>query len=344
MQPQQQAPDLKTVLQKLMSQGMDGETAFRVAQRLEPIMSMEGRMQLQQAQQLLKQRQLENKDAEFNARESRLRAQFGLDENGNPTMAPGTRSAVNAGPVKVDDARVKKLAGQPGGGGGGAAPAKSDLAEFYLAQEVGGNHEWKTRMPQKEVASIMNRLPEYAKTHGIEPQELGTASATRKALTTTLRNVSNRSTAVELFSDKLAKDMASLDGLLDKAAPTGPLFINKPLNALRRQFNDPDLAQLDLQARQVGTEYERLITSGGLSQAQLHRGAQEDAKGLISGDFPPQKTRAVMKQIKIDIENARSAAKSTQQAIMEQLTSLGQGGGAKPPASSDKVVDFSTLK
>jgi hypothetical protein len=212
---------------------------------------------------------------------------------------------------------------------------KPEDIDFYAIRSIGGDDSWKTNFRGKDgqaiLAQVTRRVPELARESGITPQEVGTAGAERKALSATLRNIENRSAAVELFSNKLTKDMASLDKLLDKAAPDGPLFLNKPINILRRQFNDPALAQLDLQARQVGTEYERLITSGGLSQAQLHRGAQEDAKGLISGDFPPERTRAVMKQIQVDIDNAKSATSDARDGLKSRLNSLGATGDNKGP-------------
>ena len=203
-----------------------------------------------------------------------------------------------------------------------------DMVDYYAAQELAGIHDWKSNFRGKEgqalLMAVARRVPMMARESNITPEEQGTAVATRKALTTSLRNLENRKTAVDLFSDKLERDMNQLDSLLDKAAPSGPVFMNKPMNQLRRQFNDTDLAQLDMQARQVAVEYERLITSGGLSAAQLHRGAQEDAQALLNGDLTPQVTRAKLKQIAIDMNNAKAASNDAVAAIKSQMSSLGR--------------------
>jgi hypothetical protein len=215
------------------------------------------------------------------------------------------------------------------------------MIDFYAAEELGGNHEWKTNFRGKEgqaiLAAVTHRVPTMAKDAGISPEEMGTISAQRKALASSLTAVAKRSEAIDLFASKTEKDIAALKPLIDKASPTGPLFMNKPLNDLKRQFqNDPTLAKLDQQAIQVGTEFERLMTSGGLSQGQLHQGAAEDAKKLINGDFAPKIAYAKLEQMAVEIKNQRDAGHEATQRIGGQLTNLGkhEGGGGKSYATA----------
>ena len=350
-QPQQPqgGVSLQALMKKLTDQGMDGQTAFQVAHRFEPMLNQEGKMQLASATMEIRRLQAEaaEKKADTGAKAEDRHQAFdsGTSARGQVTVAKGKAATDELG-ARADRERRQGTASwvspKKGSGSGGAGAAGSGEGDaFFLAREVGGDSAWKTGMSRAETTRIMKGLPAFAKEHDIAPEEIGTASATRKALTTGLRNVTNRTEAVDLFGSKIEKDMQVLDKMLDKASPTGPMFMNKPINELKRQFNDPELAKLDLQMTQVATEYERLITSGGLSQAQLHRGASEDAKKLLNGEFPPQKARAVMAQMNQDIQNAKKSGAEAKTRIQSELSSLGKkdkGDGAKAPKSGD-VVD-----
>ncbi len=217
--------------------------------------------------------------------------------------------------------------------GGATAPTAPDKAvDFWARAVIAGDKDWQVGLSRnasgsKLIEAVKRRVPELAAEMGLDPQDMGTTRAQNAALGATLKDLTKRSAAVELFSSKLQKDMGTFDALLDKASTGSPLLISKPINYLRRQFSDPDLAQLDLAAKQVGTEYERLITGGTLSVAQLHATAAEDAKALINGDMPPAQARALMKTMLVEMNNARTAASESTDRISDQMRALGRGRG-----------------
>lgn len=241
--------------------------------------------------------------------------------------------------------------GTPKASGGTGLPEPSldpKTVDFYATQSIAGDNSWQVglargKVGQQLISAVKDRIPKMAEELGLSPQDVGTNKATSVALGATLRDLTKRSEAVELFANKVEKDMKTFDSLLDGAAKDSPLLINKPLNALRRQFSDPKLAQLDLAAKQVAMEYERLITGGTLSVAQLHVGAAEDAKKLINGDMPPKQARAIMEIMHAEMKNAKESAHESRSRVQDQLRGLGKstppkGAKAAPNAPSVGTV------
>jgi hypothetical protein len=334
----------------LMARGMDGETAFEVAQRLEPIMSLKGKMELQQAKlqiEDLKARTGE-KRADTQAQGQNTKDILAGTKPADPNVTPTVGSRLDRGAHldKVDDAKVQKLSGafKAAGMSHLTNDAKSKEVDFYAQQEIAGIHSWKTNFRGKEgqalLTAVAARVPSMAEEMNISPQEIGTIEGQRKAMTSAMRLVQQRSAGAELFSSKIEKDIASLKPLIDKASMSNPLFINKPINYWKDQSQQyPELAKLSLQMRQVGIEYERLMTSSGMSQGQLLATAQEDAKKLMNGDMAPNIALAVIEQMQQDIRNATSTNREKLAEMSGAMSQLGKGG-----AGTGKVVDFSSLK
>lgn len=225
--------------------------------------------------------------------------------------------------------------------GGATAPAKPDDAvEFWARAVIAGDKDWQVGLARSKTGStlieqVKRRVPVLAKELGLEAQDIGTARAQSAALGATLKDLTKRTEAIDLFSSKVLKDMQTYDQVLSQVGSDSPLLVQKPINFLRRQFSSPELAQLDLAAKQVGTEYERLLTGGTLSVAQLHVGAQEDAKKLINGDMTPQQARATMEIMRREIDNARTAAHESTRRVSDQMRGLGRGTGpAAGPAAA----------
>lgn len=225
----------------------------------------------------------------------------------------------------------------------GDAPDRPDEAvDFWSRAVIAGDKDWQIGLSRSKtgadlIEKVKRRVPAMAKEMGLEPQDIGTTRAQSAAYAAAMKELTKRAEGVELFASKVEKDMKTFDGLLDKAALDSPMLLNRPINALRRQFSDPGLSQLDLAASQVGKEYERLINGGTLSVAQLHAGAAEDAKNLINGNMSPKQARAVMSTMLQEMENARAAARESTQRIQEKMRGLGRGrdapaaGGASKP-------------
>ncbi len=249
--------------------------------------------------------------------------------------------------------RTTGLIQKPGGGGSGSGAGAggkpsaalggavapdgvgADAVDFWAKAVIAGDRDWQVGLGRSKsgaslIEAVKRRVPELAKELGLEPQDIGTTRAQSAALGATMKELTKRAEAVELFASKVEKDMLTLDAELDKAALNSPLLINRPINFLRREFSDPALARLDLAAKQVGAEYERLITGGTLSVAQLHVGAQEDAKKLINGDMTPKQARAVMDIMRTEMKNARDAAHESEVRIRDRMQGLGRGRDAAP--------------
>lgn len=255
-----------------------------------------------------------------------------------------------SGVTDTEKAKAKRIAMglekvKAAGGTATGMPAPSldpKTVDFYATQSIAGNNDWQVglargKVGQQLISAVKDRIPKMAEELGLSPQDVGTNKATSVALSTTLKDLTKRSAAVDMFASKVEKDMKTFDSLLDSAASDSPLLINKPLNVLRRQFSDPKLAQLDLAAKQVGAEYERLITGGTLSVAQLHAGASEDAKKLLNGDMPPKQARAVLETMRAEMKNAKDSAHESQGRVQDQLRGLGKSGAKenKPAISAD---------
>lgn len=228
--------------------------------------------------------------------------------------------------------------------GGAEAPGVGPEAiDFWARAVIAGDRDWQVGLARSKsgsqlIEAVKRRVPELAKEMGLQPQDIGTVRAQKAALDKTLKELTVRSEAVELFASKVEKDMKTFDALLDKASTGAPTILSRPINVLRREFSSPELAQLDLAAKQVATEYERLITGGALSIAQLHVGAQEDARKLINGDMTPKQARAVMETMHAEMKNAREAAHESRKRVSDQMRNLGTGvpdtGGAAPTAAA----------
>jgi len=273
----------------------------------------------------------------------------------NEMKAAGTLPAPNKAPKAAGVGGAKAA---PAGGaaspalGGAKAPDDFDKAvDFWAKAVIAGDRDWQIGIGRSKsgaelIKAVKMRVPTLAGEMGLEPQDIGTTRATQAALAATAKDLTKRSEAVDLFASKVEKDMNTFDAALTKAGMDSPLLINKPINALRRQFSDSDLAQLDLAAKQVGQEYERLITGGTLSVAQLHAGASEDAKKLINGDMPPKQARAVMETMRAEMKNARDAAHESIARIQDKMRGLGRargvgdaGGAPAPAAAPGKFVE-----
>jgi len=256
-------------------------------------------------------------------------------ERVEPTVRPVT--PLQQSQIAVNEARAAKLRSGGGAVGLGAAPAATEPEDWTLHANIfldtGKAPPMSTgRAGGAERAAFRKAVTEEAKRRGMAGGDVIAGRAEAAALTAAQRDLQKRQSAVDLFASKVERDMQTLDGLLDKASTGSPLLISKPINALRRQFSDSELAQLDLAAKQVGTEYERLITGGTLSVAQLHVGAQEDAKKLINGDMTPKQARAVMTTMRQEMRNAKDSAKQSLTEINEAIKRR-PGAGSSAPAT-----------
>ncbi len=140
-----------------------------------------------------------------------------------------------------------------------------------------------------------------------------------KANASSLAATQKRADAIDLGSKKIPLDINTMLGTLDKGAAGSWKVTNEPLNVLRTKFSDPDLRPFALAVRQVGTEYERLLTGGMLSSAQLHAGAAEDAKKILNEDMSPAEIKKTLPIMLQEIKNAKIAANQEIKEIKDRM-------------------------
>lgn len=162
------------------------------------------------------------------------------------------------------------------------------------------------------------------------------SQADYKANKSTYGAVQKRTAGIELGVKKLEKDIQLLESTMADGNAGFASVINKPLNYLRTKGSDPKLAAYALAASNVAVEFERLRTGGMLSAAQLHAGAQEDAKKIINGDMSVGEVNAVLPVMLQEIENGRQAATEVEKFYRDKLH------GAKEEPAKPKAQAMTT--
>ena len=251
--------------------------------------------------------------------------------------------------------RIDKKGGAGGGAGGGGGmggpmgDGKSDadkkLMEFYALSQLSGDSSWKTGMSRgKEgariIAMVERYVPQLAEKLGVSPTDVIANKGGIQSNIKALMDATKREAGIELGMNALDGHIKNLDKLLDKtAAKGGAIIINKPINAIRRASSDPDIAQLDLAAQQVATEYERVLQGGSLSIAQLHQGAADDAKKLLNGDMTPEQIRAIIPVMRQEMEMSKAGAKKTAEDLRNRIRQplAGQGGASSAGWKVERV-------
>lgn len=212
-----------------------------------------------------------------------------------------------------------------------SADAKTLAAEQYLAtgQLPPLYRDAKSR------AAIIDLAAQLQKSRGGELSDVPGARGGFKADVSSLTQLTRRSDALEQSSKKINKDITTMMSVLDKGNFGSVTAINTPINKLRTMMSDPDLGKLELAAKIVGTEYERMINGGLLSIAQLHEGAREDAQRILNGNMSVKEIKAKVPLMRQEIDNQRSA-------FTEQLSDVRgrmKGGAGAGGAAASKGLE-----
>jgi hypothetical protein len=319
--PQQQAPDLRTVLQKLMSQGMDGETAFRVASRLEPIMSMEGKMQLQQARLIIQEQQAAaaGKRAETGARGETRREETAAGTN----AAGAARIFQMTAQGEAALMRAQKYKG--GGSGGGQIPPAGDVSAMAEAVAAGKidpqSLSAKGGYGNMVLEKALQLNPDYdMKNYGADK---AFASSGMRTAGTASANTAIAATAAQGGADILEKAM--------EAVPrTDFPRINKLLLAAKSEAGIPEVGAAEAALNTFVNEYARAVNPKGVATVDDKRHARE----LLATADGPETFKAKMAVLRQEMARSRKAPVE----VAEDLRKARKGGGEA------KVVDFSTLK
>ena len=261
----------------------------------------------------------------------------------------------------VTQSEAPRWKGGAGGGGGGGGATGTGVkvgaddpkaVDFWALSALSGDNTWQTNLGRSKegarlVAAVKSRIPQLAAQLGLHPADVGTTRAQRVALDVTLKELTKRAEAIQLFSSKTEKDMVTFEQIAQELQRSNPTLIAKPINAMRRALSDADQSRLDLAARQVATEYERLINGGALSVAQLPVAARLDAAKLVNGDMPLEQVLAITRTMRLEMANAKAAANESRSRVTDQLRGLGRwdpgGTGAAAPAAPGAAPVGGTL-
>lgn len=261
----------------------------------------------------------------------------------------------------VTQSEAPRWKGDAGGGGGGGGATGTGVkvgaddpkaVDFWALSALSGDNTWQTNLGRSKegarlVAAVKSRIPQLAAQLGLHPADIGTTRAQRVALDATLKELTKRAEAIQLFSSKTEKDMVTFEQIAQELQRSNPTLIAKPINAMRRALSDADQSRLDLAARQMATEYERLINGGALSVAQLPVAARLDAAKLVNGDMPLEQVLAITRTMRAEMANAKAAADESRSRVTDQLRGLGRwdpgGTGAAAPAAPGAAPAGGTL-
>jgi hypothetical protein len=214
--------------------------------------------------------------------------------------------------------------------------------DFFALAAIQGNWKWKTGMGRTKSGSeniqrVEARMPGLAVELKISPAQMGTIEAVAKAQDASLKQLTVRSGALEQSSKKIDKDISTMDRFLESGTAGSVKLVNQPINKIREAFSSPELSELTLAAQIVGTEYERMINGGLLSAAQLHEGAREDAHRLLNADMTPEQMRRIVKLMRSEIDNQRSAfTEQIKETVEKRVDVLNTVREASPGAHAAK--------
>lgn len=224
--------------------------------------------------------------------------------------------------------RAATLAAQQGGGGGTPLTPEGEKVKEDLIRA--GRPIPKTRRGEVDNDVLNHMGAGQAADPSAPPVSVSQAdyAANKKSLSLLVP----RADAIDQGMNKIAKDTVTLQSVMDAGAEPFGQFFNKPLNAIRTGASSEDLVGYKLAAKQVATEYERLLQGGQLSTAQLHQGAAEDAKSILNENMTPGEANKVLKMMLREMNNARESAHDQIEIVkhrMQGVTSPAPGAGKK---------------
>ena len=359
---QQNGWSLPAFFAKAKTNGVPPEQAYRFAINNLGLFNAESRMQLAAEKLQMQQQQLEVKQREFEQKEARLRGQFGLDENGQPTMALGTRSAVNAGTAALDAAKINKLTKQLSFGGEGGAKGAS-TAGTGLEQEALDVAAWRhintgqlsyrkgKGGPNDPNTAVMNRASEIGKSLGMTPEQLAAAPAEFKADAQSLYFQTKKVDAIEGVLNSFHNNMQTWDQLARGIAPTiggaqaqalagklqaidftGIKTLDEVKLKIQSEFNNPSVAAYLVGAMAVATDFAR-IQMGPQSAAMLTEGARREAIRLISAGMNNQARAAVLGALDSDATGQVKGQRDQLDVTKQRLSQRGEGGQSRSAAT-----------
>ncbi len=233
--------------------------------------------------------------------------QFGSRDQGLNAITAQINRDYGRGQVTIR----QLIDGVPKGGAdkgvGGMAPEAIDFAARQGLAEGGRVPPGFARNKQAMTA-IENRMAEIAKSEGKTPQDYMASGAGFKADAHSLLKLQNQVDAMSAFEKTtLANGKAAMVAAIRAGGPETVRLFRTWNQAGRRQINDPNIRALDVAIRTVASEYGKAIGGGANGNSALTDSARKEAEENLTTADSPAALGAAIDQMKIDMENRRSA-------------------------------------
>ena len=326
-QQPQQGYDLRTLMMtiKKNNPGLDAQTIFGVASKFEPMLNMEGKMQLAQAQNQV--RLLQAEAAETRAGTG-VRGETRRGETAAGTNAAGAekidleKAQAEAARARAEkDRRLKSLAG--GGSGAGGGYTDSELT-FLAQQALAGDtsvfqNAGRGAQGNRNVIAIRKKMIELSGDQGgtgadaaAKNAEYGGVKSGQRALGTAAANIG--------MAKNEASQMADL--VLDASAKvprTESTDINKLLLAGEKRTGDPAVVAYGAALNSFINAYARAVNPKGAPTVQDKNHARE----MLSDSMSKGQVQAAIAQLKKEMDAAAKAPG----AVRNEMRSAVTGGG-----------------
>jgi hypothetical protein len=184
--------------------------------------------------------------------------------------------------------------------------------------------------------AVSNRADELMTAAGISPQDYVEGKDEYKTNARSLALQVLRGDAIDSSMSKIANDFGTINATISGGNADIAPFLSKPLNEIRSGLGSPELASYKLAVKQVATEYERLLTGGQLSTAQLHDGARKDAENILNENMTVAQINGLIPVMQREMNNAQQAAHGQINTIRGRMKVGGSSAG--PAAAAGNVA------
>lgn len=181
-------------------------------------------------------------------------------------------------------------------------------------------------------AKILQRAQERDKAEGVDGTQRAANQADYAANKATLKGLQTQRSAVNNAEGTALKNADVALGLLDKGAgQTGSPYLNKPLQAWRRDFaGNPDVSSFDTALKTFSTEFARVMTAGPNGGGQLSDSARHEVEVLLDPNATPAQIRATVDVMKRDMKNRSDVLDGELARVKRNLGSHNGESGDKP--------------
>lgn len=186
---------------------------------------------------------------------------------------------------------------------------------------------------RQAIKEVLKRRVEMAQMAGITPGMMASIPAMEKGLTATF---TDRQKAVARLDQYLAQfdgQMKVVEDTMKAGVAGGPPILNKWLNNFRSDVGDPTLTPFDNAIRGLTREHARIVTAAS-SNAALSVRASQVADELANRDMTPAQILAAMREMREEIQFAKSSGNDE----LVQIKELMQTGGGMLPQEISGVV------